>query len=490
MLKIAMIGAGSIGFTRRLMMDILAVEEFRDTEFRFMDINEENLKMATDLCRHMIKTNGLPATVHATTDRREAIAGADYVFCMVRVGGLEAFRHDIEIPLKYGVDQCVGDTLGPGGVFYALRTIPVLLDIAKDMREVAPGALLLNYSNPMAMVTWAVRRAGGVHVVGLCHGVQGGHRQIAEALGLPKEEIDIVCAGINHQTWYIQVTHRGRDMLPYLLEAFEKHPELSKSEPCRIDVLRRFGYYSTESNGHLSEYLPWYRKRKEEIRRWICPDVWIGGRTAGYLNHCIEKTDEYRRMYPKWLSGEADYIRLGERSEEHGSYIIEALETGRTYRGHFNIENKGLITNLPDGCTVEIPCYVDRNGITPGWVGALPLQCAATCRASVSVQEMAVEAALTGNRELVKLAVLHDPLTAAVCNTEEVWNMCDEMFEALAPWLPQFNGEGRTWKDIPQPDGGVYRPKKRADGWTPPALDGASRASASIGRLSVGYEDS
>jgi alpha-galactosidase len=455
MLKIAMIGAGSIGFTRRLMMDILAVKEFQDTEFHFMDINKENLEMVTNLCQQMIQLNKLPAKIIATRDRKEALKGVDYVFCTARVGGLEAFKYDVEIPLKYGVDQCVGDTLGPGGVFFALRTIPVLLDLAKEMREVCPNALLLNYSNPMAMNTWALRRAGGVRVVGLCHGVQGGHRQIATALGLKKEEVDFVCAGINHQTWYIEVKHKGKDMLPFLLEAFEKHPRLSITEPCRIDVLKRFGYYSTESNGHLSEYLPWYRKRKNELDRWIYSEDWIGGLTAGYLDQCMKKTDEYRLMYPKWLSGEVEYIQLGNRSEEHGSYIIEALETGRQYRGHFNIENKGLISNLPNGCTIEIPCYVDRNGIIPTYIGDLPLQCAATCRASISVQEMAVEAALTGNRELVKLAILHDPLTAAVCNTEEVWRMVDEMFEALAPWLPQFNGEGRTWKDIPQPRNGL-----------------------------------
>ena len=488
MLKIAMIGAGSIGFTRRLMMDILAVPEFRDTEFRFMDVSAQNLEMAVNLCRAMIRANDLPAAVHPAANRREAIAGADYVICTARVGGLEAFAHDIEIPLKYGVDQCVGDTLGPGGIFYALRTIPVLLGIAEDMRAAAPDALLLNYSNPMAMNCRAVRRAGGVKIVGLCHGVQGGHHQIASALGLKKEEVDIVCAGINHQTWYIQVNHAGMDMRPFLLEAFEKHPALARTEPCRIDVLRRFGYYSTESNGHLSEYLPWYRKRGDETGRWIYPDVWIGGRTAGYLNHCRERADEYREMYPKWLSGEAEYIKLGERSEEHGSYIVEALETGRTYRGHFNVENTGLIANLPDGCTVEVPCYADRSGIQPAFVGDLPAACAATCRASVSVQEMAVEAALTGDRELVKLAVLHDPLTAAVCNTEEVWRMCDEMFAALSPWLPQFRGEGRTWKDIPQPERGAYHFAKNAKDWRPPSLRDARAEAEGIRRPPVESE--
>ncbi|MFD2330488.1 alpha-glucosidase/alpha-galactosidase [Cohnella sp. GCM10020058] len=457
MLKIAMIGAGSINFTRRLIMDLMAVPEFRDTEFRLMDIDPETLEMVTKLSERMLETNGLTdVKIVPTTSQREAIRDADYVICLARVGGLEAYRHDIEIPLKYGVEQCVGDTLGPGGVFFALRTIPVLLDIAKDMREVAPNALLLNYSNPMAMNTWAVRRAGGVRVVGLCHGVQHGHEQIAEAFGLPQDEIDQICAGINHQTWFINISHKGKDLTPQLLEAFENHPTLPQREPCRIDVLRRFGYYSTESNGHLSEYLPWYRKKSADMAKWINDKEWIGGVTAGYLEHCLTRFVDYKEMYPKMLSGEIASIPLGQRSEEHGSYIIEALETGKTYRGNFNIENRGMITNLPDGATIEIPCYVDRNGIAPTSIGDLPMACAATCRASISVQEMAVEAALTGNRELVKLAVLHDPLTAAVCSTEQVWRMVDEMLEALAPWLPQFNGEGRTWPDLPQPEGGMY----------------------------------
>jgi alpha-galactosidase len=237
----------------------------------------------------------------------------------------------------------------------------------------------------------------------------------------------------------------------------ENNPEIAEREPVRIDVLRRFGYFSTESNGHLSEYVPWYRKRPDEIHKWIYNGTWIGGRTAGYLNHCRESRDEYREMYPKWMSGEAEVIALGQRTTEHASYIIEALETGRLYRGHFNVGNSGLIPNLPEGCTVELPCYADRNGISPAWNGPLPMACAATCRVSVNVQEMAVEAALTGDRELAKLAVLHDPLTGAVCDPDEVWAMCDEMFEALAPWLPQFNGEGRTWKDIPPPAQGTLR---------------------------------
>jgi len=458
-MQVAMIGAGSIGFTRKLMMDILAVEALRDVTFRFMDISEQNLEMVTKLCEKLLADSGLSDKVRIipTTDQRGAISGADYVLSVARVGGLEAFAHDVEIPLKYGVDQCVGDTLAPGGIFYAQRTIPVLLDIAKDMRETAPNALFLNYSNPMAMNSWAVRRAGGVRYVGLCHGVQGGHHLIAKALGLKKEDLDIICAGINHQTWYTRVTHQGKDMLPGLLEAMENNAEIAEREPVRIDILRRFGYFSTESNGHLSEYVPWYRKRPEELDRWIWDGSWICGPTAGYLNHCRMMRNEYEEMYPKWLSGEADSITLGERSEEHGSRIIEALETGRVYRGHFNVENRGYITNLPDGCTVELPCYVDAAGINPAYVGPLPMACAATCKVSINVQEMAVQAALTGDVDLLKLAVLHDPLTAAVLNPDEIWAMCDEMLDALAPWMPQYNGEGRTWEDIPQPDGGALR---------------------------------
>ena len=439
MIRVAFIGAGSVGFTRRLLMDILAVPELQDTEFRLMDISAENLEMAKNLCAKMVEDNSLPAKVIATMDRKEALRDADYVITMVRVGGLEAFAHDIEIPLKYGVDQCVGDTLGPGGIFYALRTIPVLLDIAADMREVCPNALWLNYSNPMAMNTWAVRQAGGVKIIGLCHGVQGGAGQTANALGIPYGELEYVCAGINHQTWFIKVAHKGVDLTDMVLGAFKKDEGMMKSEKLRIDVLERFGYYSTESNGHLSEYLPWYRKGSDEQKaRWMDYSYWAGGETGGYLRVCREGREAYKEAYPKWMSGEMDQIPLGNRSAEHGSYIIEALETGRRYWGCFNMENTGLITNLPEGCTVELPCIVDSNGIQPTFIGDLPLQCAATCSASVNVQRMAVEAALTGDRNLARLAVLHDPLTSAVLTPDQVWAMVDEMFEALSPWLPQF----------------------------------------------------
>ena len=436
-MKVTMLGAGSLGFTRRLVADILAVEELRDIEIALFDIDPVGLERIGSLLRKFVEENRLPTRIRTYTDRKAALEGARYAVSTVRVGGLEAFAKDIEIPLKYGVDQCVGDTLGPGGVFYALRTIPVLLDFCRDMREVCPDVLFINYSNPMAMNSWAVLEEGGVRYVGLCHGVQGSHRLLARVLGVPPEELDYVACGINHQTWFVKLEHKGRDMLPELLPAFRRHPEILECEPVRVDVLERFGYWSTESNGHLSEYLPWYRKDKEAVERWRYRGSWAGGETGGYLRACRQRWEAFDREYEE-LSRSTSRIKLGERSEEHGSYIIEALETGRPYRGCFNVRNGGLIPNLPPECVVEVPCWVDRTGIHPVRVGPLPAHLAAPLRWSVTVQELAVRAALTGDRHLVKMAVLHDPLTAACCDTETVWRMVDEMFEAEAEWLPQF----------------------------------------------------
>ena len=482
-LNIAMTGAGSIGFTRRLLRDLLCVPELADTQFVFHDLNAHNLEMVERLCRRDIEGNGLPATIRATTDRRDAVTDADYVICTIRQGGLDAFRSDIDIPLKYGVDQCVGDTICAGGLMYAQRTIPALLDLCRDIREVArPGALLINYSNPMAMNTWACTAHGGVRTVGLCHGVQGAHWQITSCIEhwarreglidldaqqtasrdyasghenkLHRREVDVVFAGINHQTWAVDVRWRGVDFIrdvgstarvagksirvPSLLELFRAHPRFPQTEKVRIDVLERFGFYSTESNGHLSEYLPWYRKRPGEIERWIDLSSWINGETGGYLRVCTEGRNWFETDFPNWMKEPVKPITAEDRSEEHGSYIIEALETGRPYRGHFNVANRGHVTNLPEGCVIEIPGYVDRTGINMPVHGPLPLACAATCSASVRVQEMGMEAAVRGDVTLLKQAMLHDPLVAAVCDPEEVWQMTDELLVAQARWLPQY----------------------------------------------------
>lgn len=452
-IRIAMIGAGSIGFTRKLVHDILTVPELADTTFAFTDISRPNLESVATLCRRDIASNKLPAIITATLNRQKAIANSDYVICTIRQGGLAAFQTDVDIPLKYGVDQCVGDTLCAGGIMYAQRTIPELLAICHDIRRLAkPTALFLNYSNPMAMNTWACNKYGHVTTLGLCHGVQGAHWQITDCITrwaqanalipknrkLHRREVDVVCAGINHQTWFIKVHWNGHDMTPLLPELFASHPLYAKTEKVRIDVLKRFGYYSTESNGHLSEYLPWYRKRPEEIKKWIDLSEWIHGQTGGYLRYCTEGRNWFQTELPRWLKAPPPKITPKIRSEEHASYIIEALQTGRSYRGHFNVPNQGHITNLPNGCIVEIPGYVDRNGVNMPVVGNLPLPCAASCAASVRVQEMAMEAAVHADLNLLKLAMLHDPLVGAVCDPEQVWQMTDEMLVAQAKWLPQF----------------------------------------------------
>lgn len=449
-IKVAMIGAGSIGFTRRLVQDILTVPELQDTEFAFTDINRHNLDMVTQLVRRDIKANRLDAKVSATTNRRRALEGADYVFSLVRVGGLEAFKTDVEIPLKYGIDQCVGDTICAGGIMYGQRGIPVLLDFCRDIREVAaPGCVFMNYSNPMAMLTWACNQYGDVRTIGLCHGVHHSWEQIAVVLGLPMSEVDVVAAGINHQTWFIKVEHKGRDMTGKLLSGFEKHPVYSKTEKVRIDMLRRFGYYTTESNGHVSEYVPWYRKRRREIAKWIDRSDWIHGETGGYLRICTETRNQFKKDFAKWMKEPAPEFTPEHRSAEHGSYIVEAMETGRIYRGHFNTINNGCITNLPPDCVIEAPGYVDRTGLNMTLVGDLPLACAATCNVSVQVQRMAVEAAVHGDATLLKQAMLHDPLIGAVCNPPEVWAMVDEMLVAQAQWLPQYRSAAKKPREKP-----------------------------------------
>jgi alpha-galactosidase len=307
----------------------------------------------------------------------------------------------------------------------------------------------------MAMNTWACNKYGGVNTIGLCHGVQGAHWEIthcvnqwAKAQGLVpqdyemhRKEVDVIAAGLNHQTWFIKVEWRGIDMVPKLLGLFESHPKYSQTEKVRIDVLRRIGYFSTESNGHLSEYLPWYRKRTDEIMQWIDLSSWINGETGGYLRVCTEGRNWFETDFPRWLEEAPLDLATYKRSEEHGSFIIEGLETGRTYRGHFNIQNRGHITNLPDECVIEIPGYVDRTGIHMPVVGNLPMACAVTCSASARVQELGMEAAVSGDVTLLKQAMLHDPLVGAVCDPEEVWQMTDEMLVAQARWLPQYASE-------------------------------------------------
>jgi len=315
-IKVAVVGAGAVGWTRKLLRDLLAVPEFSDLHYSLTDISETNLDLAFQLCAHDIAQNKLPAKIDRTTDRRRCFEGADYVICAIRQGGLEAFATDIDIPLKYGIDQCVGDTLCAGGIMYAQRTIPALLDFCRDIREVAKNrAWFLNYANPMAMNTWACNKYGGVFTIGLCHGVQGAHWQITKAVEqwaqkkgiiapdakLHRDDVQVVAAGLNHQTWFTRINFLGHDIVPILPEIFGEVEEHAKREKVRIDVLKRFGFYSTESNGHLSEYLPWYRKRTDRINHWIDTDNWIDGETGGYLRICTEGRNWFKTDFPNWL---------------------------------------------------------------------------------------------------------------------------------------------------------------------------------------------
>lgn len=455
---IAIIGAGSITFARKLVRDLLAVPEFGrggGITLSLTDIDKANLDRSASLIRREIKANSFPVEVRSTTHRRRALEGARYILNLTRIGGLEAFRHDVEIPLRYGVDQCVGDTLCAGGIFYGQRNIPAILSFCKDIREVGErDALFLNYANPNAMNTWAALAHGNVRTLGLCHGVQHGHMQIASViehllngtrkptaknfLPVTPQEVDIICAGINHQTWYTQIRYNGEDWTPRMLEGFQTHPEFSSTEKVRIDMLRRFGYYSTESNGHLSEYLPWYRKRREAIPTWIDTSEWIHGETGGYLRICTEERARFNETVEALMREEPIRIDHTHRSHEHGAFIIEALETGRTYRGHFNVRNENTITNLPADAIVEVPGYVDGNGISIPRVGALPSGCAAVCNVSIGVQRLAVEAAVTGDVQMLCQAMMLDPLVGAVCTPPEIEAMTHEMLLAHEAWLPQY----------------------------------------------------
>lgn len=442
MTKITIVGAGSTVFTRNLCSDILLVPELQDCTIALMDIDPERLEMARALVQAIADQRGLKTKVEASLDQRKAVKGADFVITTFQQGGLEAYKLDIEIPQKYGVEQCVGDTMGPGGVFRALRTIPVLIELGEDMDEVAPDALLLNYVNPMSANCWAFFEATGRPHVGLCHSVQGTSEMLAKWAGASYDEVTFFCAGVNHQAWMLDFYRGDEDLYPKLWQAIEK-PEIYATEPTRIDIMKHFGYFVTESSGHASEYMPYFRKTPAMIEKELVPKYkdevnhWFDyARTGGYLRHCISRFKDYKQEYTDLLDG-TKHIR-DERSHEYGSIIIESIVTGRLSKIHGNLPNIGLIDNLPEGCCVEVPCLVDGNGVLPIKVGDLPAHLAALNRTMVNVQSLIVEAALSGDPESIVHAVMLDPLTAAVCTLDQIRAMVAEMFEAQRQWLPQF----------------------------------------------------
>jgi alpha-galactosidase len=439
---ITLIGAGSMVFTRNLCNDIALTPALQKCTISLMDIDPGRLDQARQIVQTIIDLRGVDIQLEVTLDRREAIQGADYVITTFQQGGLDAYRLDIEIPQRYGVEQCVGDTLGPGGVFRALRTIPELIDLCHEMDEVAPDALLLNYVNPMAANCWAVESATGRPVVGLCHSVQMTSEMLAEWVDVPYEEVVFLCAGINHQAWFLEFRRGRDDLYPILWQAIDR-PESYAREPIRIEVMKHFGYFVTESSGHASEYVPYFRKTAQMVNEEWVPlfkdehNFWFEhGRTGGYLHFCTRWFQEAQEDFQRMLAKVKDLPE--KRTHEYGSFIIEAMETHQPVCIYGNVRNWGLIDNLPRGCCVEVPCLVDGNGIQPTSIGSLPVHLAAINRTNINVQESMVEAALRGDIEAVYHAVMLDPLTATVCTLPQVRSMVDDLIEAEVRWLPQF----------------------------------------------------
>ena len=434
--KIAMIGAGSVVFCKTLLSDMMATEALADSEWALMAPTETKLRRMEAFANRMITDNGLPGSVWATTDRAEAIRNADFVVVMIQVGGVSAFELDYAIPMKYGVDQCIADSLGPGGVFRGLRTIPVLVDIARDMEALAkPRAIMLQYANPMAGNCLALGKVTDVPFVGLCHGVQTTLDLIARYCEVPKDEISYTCGGINHMDWFLTLKHNAVDLYPRLREVFEK-PEYYKNEKVRGEVFRHFGYFMTESTGHLSEYVPWFRKNRKALELY-CDEPAFGGESGAYVNYCKALAAKYAGCDPL----EFETTTVDHRSVEYCSYILEAVVTGKPFRFMGNVRNDSYIANLPNGCCVEVPTFADDTGLHPSRVGELPPQCAAACLTNINVQTLGGLAALEADTEHLVQAVALDPLTSAVCTLKEVRDMCSEMLEAERAWLPQFEGK-------------------------------------------------
>ncbi|MBP7560065.1 MAG: alpha-galactosidase [Armatimonadetes bacterium] len=438
MAKIAFIGAGSFGFTRTLVKDILTFPSMEDATLALMDINEERLEYSTKACQRIIDEGGYSAKLEPTLDRKTALQGADGVLVTILAGGVDIWGHDIEIPKKYGVDTNVGDTRGPSGIFRALRTIPVMVSIAKDMEQVCPHAIMLNYTNPMAMLCRAMQRETKVTVSGLCHSVQGTAGMLAHWIGAPMDEIRYTCAGINHLAWFVKYLWNNEDATPKIREAITTRPEIYNEELVRNEMFLATGYYVTESSGHNSEYNWWFRKRPDLIEKYCTHGTgWNPGRYAYIL-------DEYRKMEHSWKDGIISWLENPEplnlaRGHEYAASILHAWLGGEPFCFNGNVPNKGLITNLPPDCCVEVPVFASKGALNSVHVGDLPQTVLPLTSTTAMVEEMAVEACLTGNPELVFQAVMYDPLTAAVLSLAEARDMVKEMLRQNQPHLPTFD---------------------------------------------------
>jgi alpha-galactosidase len=460
MSKITFIGAGSTVFAKNLLGDILSYPELADSTISLHDIDPERLRTSEIVAHKIAEALGAHPTIEATLDRRQSLAGADYAIAMFQVGGYRPSTViDFEIPKKYGLRQTIADTLGVGGIMRGLRTIPVLLEMARDMEELCPGVTFLQYVNPMAINMWALDRASSIQAVGLCHSVPHTAGELAADIGLPVEEIDYLVAGINHMAFYLKFEHNGRDLYPAIRQVL-REGRVPPTNRVRYKLLEKFGYFVTESSEHLSEYVPWFikRDRPDLIEQFNIPlDEYIRRcefQLAGWeaLRHVFEDDSVAFRLVGEGKAveeirtdgSERDLDRLLDellrikRSVEYGSQIIHAKETGRPAVIYGNVGNHGLIDNLPRGCCVEVPCLVDRQGIQPTRIGSLPPQLAALMQTNINVQSLTVEAALTRKREHIYHAAMLDPHTAAELDMDQIWNLVDDLIEAHGDWLPEY----------------------------------------------------
>jgi alpha-galactosidase len=431
MAKITFIGAGSTVFAKNLLGDILSYPELAGSTISLFDIDAERLRTSEIVAGRLARALEARPTIEATTDRRRALDGADYAICMIQVGGYKpATVVDFEIPKKYGLRQTIADTLGIGGIMRGLRTAPVLLEMARDMEQLCPDVTFLQYVNPMAINCWALNRASSIKTVGLCHSVQGTAGELARDIGVPLEEIDYLCAGINHMAFYLRFQRDGQDLYPLIRQVLDEGRAPAHNR-VRYELFKRVGHFVTESSEHFSEYVPWFikRDRPDLIERFNIP-------LDEYITRCENQIAGWHKLRDRLeQSDEPIEVR---RSAEYGSQIIHAMETGRPQVIYGNVSNHGLIDNLPEGCCVEVPCLVDRNGVQPTRVGALPPQLAALMQTNINVQSLTVEAALTGKREHIYHAAMLDPHTAAELDLDQIWSLVDDLIAAHGDWLPQY----------------------------------------------------
>jgi len=464
--KIVFIGAGSTVFAKNLMGDILSFPELADATLTLFDIDPERLRTSEVVAHKVATALDARPTIEATTDRRRALDGADYAICMIQVGGYKpATVIDFEIPKKYGLRQTIADTLGIGGIMRGLRTIPVLLSMCRDMEEVCPDVTFLQYVNPMAINCWAISRASRIKTVGLCHSVQGTAEQLAHDIGVPVEEINYICAGINHMAFYLRFERNGEDLYPLIRKVYDEG-RVPAWNRVRYEVFRRLGYFVTESSEHFSEYTPWFikRDRPDLIERFNIPldeyirrcEVQLAGwefvqykldhpeATSADLRammHARAKTNPYLTdEFIEYVITAAEDLEAGKvvRSHEYGALIIHSMETGQPRVIYGNVPNDGLIDNLPRGCCVEVPCLVDKNGVQPTKIGALPPHLAALMQTNINVQALTVEAALTGKRDHIYHAAMLDPHTAAELDLDQIWALVDDLIAAHGDWLPAY----------------------------------------------------